>query len=144
MRFRHDPVKLLLEFLTLTSLLLALTGVVLILYAVVHPLPAGAQTPTEGPGDVFTAIQQHPDQAPCLLVIGRAESQLQPYAVNPQSGTYGPFQFLPHGGVWDVTPLGRQGIPVAATSVYQQTEMAAWALSHGHGSAWVTAPSWCR
>lgn len=106
---------------------------------------ARAQT---APEDVRATIQRvGGPYAWCLTEIARRETggTFDPAALNPQSLATGPFQFLPHGGEWDATPLGQQGVPVAVASVAEQVAAAAWSLAAGHGQqAWaLSAPRGC-
>lgn len=61
-----------------------------------------------------------------LTVTGECESQLNPYPKDGYSGEIGPFQFLPVGGVWRVTPQAQAGEPIRDPEV--NTAAAAWAF----------------
>ena len=73
-----------------------------------------------------------------LIDVAWCESRFDRYAVG-RAGEVGVFQFLPRGGIWSITPYGRQGIGPASVSVEEQIEMAAWLFSLGYGYHWTCA-----
>lgn len=92
------------------------------------PLSASAQTPA----DVQAAIGRGEHPA-CEMSIASRETggTFDPYAVNPTTGAVTEFQFLQHGGVWDETPLGRDGYAPTDVSVAQRVAMVDWLIDHG-------------
>ena len=70
---------------------------------------------------------------PMLDRKARCESGLNPYAVNPSSGTQGVFQFMP--GTWASTPYGRHSV----FSAKWNSLAAAWMHRVGRGGEWECA-----
>ncbi len=119
---------------------LALCTAALVLMAWMLAPLADAQSPS----DVIAITQAHGgDFAPCLLAIEARETggTFSATAQNPSSGAWGPLQFLPSGGVWQVTPWANT--PVQSTSVADQVDAATWALGHGFKTAWNPLPNGC-
>lgn len=76
--------------------------------------------------------------APCITQVVSRETggTFDPHLVNPSSGAYGAPQFIPYGGVYDVTPAGRAGIPVTSLDGQQQIDQMVQAWQAGYKSHW--------
>jgi hypothetical protein len=97
---------------------------------------APSETPAQVRSDIDQAATTAGLNAACVEAIAQRESGDNLSAVNP-SGARGLFGWLPQGGEWSSTPLGRAGLAVADASASQQVAMAVWALVNGDGGvAW--------
>jgi hypothetical protein len=76
--------------------------------------------------------------APCITqVVSREKGgTFDPHLVNPSSGAFGAPQFIPYGGVYDVTPMGQAGVPVRSLDGTQQIDQMVWSWQHGLKSHW--------
>jgi hypothetical protein len=76
--------------------------------------------------------------APCITQVVSRETggTFDPHLVNPSSGAYGAPQFIPYGGVYDVTPMGQAGVPVRSLDGTQQIDQMVWSWQHGLKSHW--------
>jgi len=100
-------------------------------------------TPTQVVSEIDRQAQSAGLNPACVEALAWRESGDDPSVSNP-SGARGLFGWLPVGGEWSSTPLGRSGLPIAQASVSQQVAMAVWALANGDGGgAWGQADG-CR
>jgi soluble lytic murein transglycosylase-like protein len=80
-----------------------------------------------------------------MVGVAACESNLDPAAYNPASGTFGLFQFVPGTFYW-LRDSGLNQDPTYVpgdfyetrdiTSVGAQAHVAAWAFAHGYGYLW--------
>jgi hypothetical protein len=122
------------------------TPVTHLVAAAARVTPVASSDPPGSVAQLAAAIGPAYGVAPaCIVGIIRVEDPSgDPAQWNlTGSGAYGLPQFTA-GGVWADTPLGQAGLERTAATAEQQVEMLAWALSHGHASAWAgSLPAAC-
>jgi hypothetical protein len=85
---------------------------------------------------IYDAASRYGVSGDWLLNTAACESQLDPWAYNPNTGDSGIFQFNP------TTWAEWGGDPAAIWDVWSQSDMAAWAFSVGLHSHWCCSGTW--
>jgi hypothetical protein len=85
----------------------------------------------------LVALAQSPS---CTAAIVARESQGNYSAINPSSGSFGAYQLMPHGGVYDeyahAHGTDSYATPVTTLTPAQQDEVFSWAVANYGFAPW--------
>lgn len=109
----------------------------IVVFSLILPRPAVASIPYEAA--IHDAASRYGVSASWLIDVMLCESGGDPYAVNPETGDSGLYQYQPDT-FWTFSSMS--GISGDLWDPYTQIELTAWAFANGYADHWVCSGLW--